>query len=69
MGCGILHKDKDSGAVEPILPGSFAGRGKLACWKAFQAEEDAVYCTFGYGTTAQATSRVVAVIEILVCQL
>ena len=41
--CGKLHKD--SGAVEP---GSFAGRGKLACWKAFQAEEDAVYCTCGY---------------------
>ena len=65
MGCGILHKDKDSGAVEPILRGSFAGRGKLACWKAFQAEEDALYL----GTTAQATSRAVAVIEILVCQL
>ena len=49
MGCGILHKDKDSGAVEPILPESFAGRGKLACLKAFQAEEDAVYCTCGSG--------------------
>ena len=25
------------------IPGSFAGRGKLACWKAFpEAEEDAV---------------------------
>jgi len=43
VGRSILHKDKDSGAVEPMLSGSFAGRGKLACWKAFQAEEDAFY--------------------------
>ena len=33
--------------MEPILPGSYEGRVKLACWKAFQAEEDAVYCTCG----------------------
>ena len=69
MRCGILHKDNDSGAVEPILPGSFAGRGKLACWKAFlEAEEDAVYCTYGSGDNCTAC-RAVAVIEKLVCQL
>ena len=70
-GMGILLKDKDSGAVEPILYREDSrveeswplGKHFLKLKKMpFIALSD-------LGTTAQPTSRAVAVIEKLVCQL
>lgn len=52
------------------ITGSFAGKGKLACWKAFlEADKDSVDALADLGTTAQPTARAIAVIEKLVCQL
>lgn len=52
------------------ITGSFAGKGKLACWKAFlEADKDSVDALSDLGTTAQPTARAIAVIEKLVCQL
>lgn len=52
------------------VTGSFAGKGKLACWKAFvNADEDSIAALADLGTTTQPTPRTVAAIEKLVCQL
>ena len=70
MGCGILHKDKDSGAVEPILPGRLALEESSAVGKHFlELKKMPSIALPDLGTTAQPTSRAVAVIEKSVCQL
>lgn len=50
--------------------GSFAGKGKLTCWKAFlNADEEIVTALADLGTTAHPPPSTVAAIEKLVCQL
>lgn len=52
------------------ITGSFAGKGKLKCWKALlDADEDSVTALADLGTTTNPTSSTVAAIEKLVCQL
>ena len=52
------------------VTGSFAGKGKLACWKAFlEADEECVTELAGLGSTPQPTPETFAAIEKLVCHL
>lgn len=52
------------------ISGSFAGKGKLACWKVFlEADKDSVDALADLGTTARPTARAITVNEKLVCQL
>lgn len=47
------------------MTGTFAARGKLACWKAFlEAGKDAFIALADLRTTVQAISTAIAVIEI-----
>ena len=52
------------------VTGSFAGKGKLACWKAFlKAGEECATALAGLGSTPQPTPETFAAIEKLVCLL
>ena len=71
MGWGILLKDKDSGAVEQILYQE-ASRVEES-WPVrkhfLKLKKMLSIALADLGTTAQLTSRAIAVIEKLVCQL
>ena len=67
MGWGILLKDKDSGGVEPIL---YREASRVEESRPVGKPFLKLSITLAdLGTTAKPTSRAVAVIEKLVCQL
>ena len=52
------------------VTGSFVGKGKPKCWKAFlEAEDDCITVLSNLGTTKQPAPSTIAAIEKLVCQL
>ena len=52
------------------MTGSFAGKGKLACWKAFlEADSVCVDALADLGGTSQPLPSILAAIEKLVCLL
>jgi hypothetical protein len=49
--------------------GSFAGNGKLVCWKVFQnASDEIITAMFYLDTTAKPTEETLSAIEKIVCQ-
>ena len=71
MGWGILLKDKDSGGVEPILyrEASRVEESRPVGKPFLKLKKMPSITLADLGTTAKPTSRAVAVIEKLVCQL
>ena len=68
MGCGVFHKYKDSGAMEPYHWEPLPVEESWHAGKHFlKLEKMPSIALADLGTTAQAISRAVAVIEILVC--